>query len=459
MPQTKPIARVPFPGPIVAIAAVCGTAYASASTATGLSVYEHAAMLRADASAYERLAQPDENPFALNAEVLLQTRYMGSTRSEPSAPNPENQTFGFDIPRAQIRLSGNLVNRQVTGYLNFDFGDAEGDRGRGSAPLVPAGNGAPQLRDAYVQYNFEGERSGLYIKAGQFRSAVVTEDAIAPEFQMAVERSVANEFFALGLTQGVALGKVTDRFAWEVSVNDGHAYPGNPEPANTAFNNAFEADWAFSGRLDWKIAGDWARFADFTSWRGSDEGLKIGAGFHVQRQGDTNPDSIPTGFFLGNASEVLVATWSADVQWENDGWALFAGYTGQRVMWEINSNQFTIVNHGLVVQGSMFFTEQAEAFARVDLVQLDSALIGGGAFPTGEDTYYYLTAGVNYYMIPESHAVKLSADVVFTTSTSDTFDIGAGGANSIFYPDPTVTGLLGASDSELLVRGQVQLLF
>lgn len=426
----------------------------------GLSSHQQAALLRADASGYEQLtADQQDGPVSLQASVLLQTRYFVSSRSNPIGNLPENHTYGFDIPRAQIRLSGNLINRQLTGYLNFDFGDAEGDRGRGALPSVASGNGAPQLRDAYVQYNFEGSRSGLYIKAGQFRSAVITEDAIAPEFQLAVERSVANEFFALGLTQGVAVGRINDRFAWEISFNDGHRFPGNPEPANTAFNSGFEADWAISGRFDWKVAGDWARFADFTSWRGSDEGLKIGAGFHVQRSGDTNPNPVPADFFLGNADEVLVATWSADVQWENDGWALFAGYTGQRLMWEIGGNQLTLVQHGLVVQGSVFVSEQLETFARLDLVQIDTALIGPGAFPTSEDTYYYLTAGVNWYMIPESHAVKFSGDVVFTRSNSDTFDIGAGGANSIFYPDPTVTGLLGASDQEILVRAQMQVLF
>ncbi|MEM9373972.1 MAG: hypothetical protein AAGA55_10040, partial [Planctomycetota bacterium] len=306
---------------------------------------------------------------------------------------------------------------------------------------------------------FEGSRAGMYIKAGQFRSAVITEDAIAPEYQLAVERSVANEFFAMGLTQGVALGNVTDRFAWEVSVNDGHGYVGSPEPANTAFNSGFEADWAFSGRFDWKIAGDWARFADFTSWRGADEGLKVGGGLHIQRQGDTNPDSVPADFFNGDASEILIVTWSADVQWENDGWALYAGYTGQRSMTEIGGNQLTLVHHGLVVQGSVFLSEQLEAFGRVDLIQIDTGLIGPDAFPTTQDTYYYITGGINWYMIPESHAVKFTTDVVFTRADSDTFDIGAGGANSIFYPDPTVTGLLGGTDQELLLRSQLQLLF
>jgi len=438
---------------------------ASAATANaGLDdrdAYEYAAMLRAETAEMERLAY-DDGPQLLSAEVLLQTRYFISARNNPSGPNSENHTYGFDIPRAQVRLEGNLINRQLTGHLTFDFGDAEGDRGRGRTPSVAAGNGAPQLRDAYVQYNFEGSREGMYVKVGQFKSSVITEDAIAPEFQLAVERSVSNEFFALGLTQGIALGRVTDRFAWEVSVNDGHRYWGNPEPANAAFNNQFEADWAFSGRFDWKFSGDWARFADFASWRGSDEGIKAGAGFHVQRQGDTNPDQISADFFLFDAQEVLVLNWAADIQWESDGWSVYAGYNGHRIMWEISNNQLTTVQHGLVLQGSVFVSDQIELFGRWDVVQIDSVLLdpsGTNGFPTGEDTYHYYTAGASWYLIPESHAVKFTADVVFTRSNSDTFDIGAGAGNSTFYPDPTVTGLLGGADQELLLRGQMQVLF
>jgi hypothetical protein len=457
--SSRTLSQALLPG---ALLAVSGAPAMAGLEDAGSGVYAHAAMLRAEAAEYQQFDPSEDGPTNLSAEVLLQTRYLFNTRSSPIGPNNENLTVGFDIPRAQVRLSGNLINRQLTGQLTFDFGDAEGDRGRGRLPSVDSGNGSPQLRDAFVQYNFEGSREGMYLKVGQFRSSVITEDAIAPEYQLAVERSVNNEFFALGLTQGIALGRVTDRFAWEVSVNDGHRYWGNPEPANTAFNNAFESDWAFSGRFDWKVAGDWARFADFTSWRGSDEGLKFGAGFHIQRQGDTNPDQIPADFFLFPAQEVLVANWSADMQWENDGWALFVGYNGHRIMWEINNNQLTTVQHGLVIQGSVFVSDQVELFGRLDGVQIDSVLLdpsGVNGFPTGEDTYYYYTVGANWYVIPESHAVKFTADVVFTRSNSDTFDIGAGGQNSTFYPDATVTGLLGGADQEVVLRGQMQILF
>ncbi|MFK7883873.1 MAG: hypothetical protein AB8F26_06795 [Phycisphaerales bacterium] len=429
----------------------------AAASATADDARNLAARLRADAAMKHATAVQNANPASLDVSVLMQTRYLASTRGDPQAPNSEAQTYGFDIPRAQIRLSGNLINRQITGYLNFDFGDAEGDRGRGRAPSVAAGNGSPQLREAYVQYNFSGENEGFYAKVGQFKSAILTEDAIAPEYQIAVERSVSNEFFSLGLTQGVAVGRVTDQFAWEVSFNDGGRYWGNPEPANTAFNSTLEADWAASWRLDWKFAGDWARFADFTSWRGSDEGLRVGGGVHFQSQGGTNPDQIVSDFFQGTAQEVNVLSWALDVQYEGDGWALFAGYHGHRIEWEFGPNRLVVGQHGLVVQGSVFLDDHFEIFGRWDLVQIDGAITRG--FGTSEETYHFYTVGVNWYMIPESHATKFTADVVFTRSNSDTFDIGAGGANSIFYPDASVTGLLGGADQELLVRGQFQVLF
>ena len=167
----------------------------------------------------------------------------------------------------------------------------------------------------------------------------------------AVERSVSNEFFSHGLTQGIAVGRVTDRVAWEVSLNDGSHIPGNPEPANTPFNSTLEADWSASWRLDWKFAGDWARFADFASWRGSDEGLKIGGGLHFQTQGGTTPREITSDFFFGTAQEINALSWAFDVQYEGDGWSLFGAYHGHRLEWEFTPNRLTVSQHGWVIQG------------------------------------------------------------------------------------------------------------
>ena len=429
----------------------------TASTGLASDAHALAAALRADAAIDAAAAAARVEPAPLSASLLLQTRYMFNSRDDSRPPNFQNYTQGFDMPRAELRLRSNIFNSRLTGYLALDFGDAEGDRGRGQNPTTPVGNGAPQLREAYAQYNFEGSADGFYLKVGQFKSSFNTEDAIAPEYQMAVARSVTNEFFNIGLTQGLAVGRVRDRVAWEIALTDGGHILGNPEPANTAFNSGLEADAAVTYRLDWKFAGDWARFADFSSWRGSDEAFRVGFGFHMQHQGETSPADPQPDFLNGAASSVDYIGWTIDAQYESDGWAAFAAYHGQRIDFGYRPLGLVTIQHGFVLQGSYFFDDHIEGFARADWLTIDNDITNG--FGTSQGEYFFLTAGFNYFPIPESHAVKLSFDTTFTPNDSDTLDIGAFGGNSIFFPDPTVTGLLGGATSELLFRAQFQVLF
>ncbi len=426
---------------------------------SGLASDAHAlaAALRADAAMDAAAGATRVEPVPLTASLLLQTRYMFNSRDDSRPPNFQNYTQGFDMPRAELRLQSNIFNKQLTGYLAFDFGDAEGDRGRGQNPSLPAGNGSPQLREAYAQYNFEGSAEGFYLKVGQFKSIFNTEDAIAPEYQLAVARSVTNEFFNLGLTQGIAVGRVRDRVAWEVALTDGAHFWGNPEPANTAFNSGLEADVALTYRFDWKFAGDWSRFADFSSWRGSDEAFRVGFGLHMQTQGQTNPSEIQPDFFNGTAPNVNMLAWTVDAQYESDGWAAFAAYHGHRIDYGYRPLGLITIQHGFVLQGSYFFDDRTEGFARVDWLTIDNEITNG--FGTTQGDFLFLTAGVNYFPIPESHAIKLSFDATYAPNDSDTLDIGAFGGNSAFFPDPTVTGLLGGASGELVFRGQFQVLF
>lgn len=430
------------------IALICGGA-------SGAESRDLAARLRAEAGLHTDLAALSAGPQPLTASMLLQTRYMADFRSERVLPGNDDYTIGFTIPRAEIRLNANVFNEQLLAHISFDFGDAEGDRGRGDEPALEGGTGTAQLRQAYAQYNFEGERQGTYFKAGQWRTTLLTEESIAPEYQLAVERSVANEFFAPGNTQGIAIGRVTDRFAWEASLNDGIRYLGNPDPLNTEYTAAIEADWALSGRFDWKLAGDWTRFQDFTSWRGDDEALRVGGGLHVQRQGDTTPGGNQPDYLLGTTEDVVVWLWTVDAQYESDGWSVFAAYTGNIIEMEFEDVSLRLIQHGWVLQGSYFILDPVELFARYDGLRIDTELVDG--FGTEQEIYHFFTVGLNYYPIPESHAVKVGFDLTAALSTPDTLNAGA--ANSIFLPDPTVTGLLGATDEEWLLRAQLQLVF
>lgn len=414
--------------------------------------------LRAETNAWAR-----DTPVRLSPSLLVQTRYMVSFRKDRSPPlSPlqpgRNDTAGFSIPRAQLRLDANIANEQLLARIAFDFGDAEGRRGRGRPDEgIPGDTGTAQLREAWAQYNFTGEQSGYYLKAGQFRSTLIHEESVAPENQLAVERSVTNELFAPGNTQGIALGFVGADIAWEASFNSGIDFIGMRETANTQFNSPFEADAAVTGRVDWKLAGDWSRFEDFTSWRGDDVAARVGAGVHWQRQGDTNPGSSQPDFLFGDTIDISNLTWTVDGSYESDGWNAFVAYVGHRLEYEYPVQTILLIQHGLVAQAGMFFTDDLEGFARFDATRLDSTLTNG--FGTDEKLHMYLTVGMNWYITPFSHAAKFSFDVTTALRDSDTLDAGSTGSNSIFFPDPSVTGLLGDTSEEWVMRAQLQFLF
>lgn len=441
-----------------AAAIACLPLLAAAAGASG--DRELAALLRAETASMAGAAGlVSIDPIPITASAFFQSRYTISFRNDPGPFGGDGEflrTVGFSIPRAQIRLDANIANEQLLAHVMFDFGDAEGDRGRGDAPTDAGDTGAGQLREAWAQYNFGGEQTGHYLKAGQFRSILLYEEAIRPEYQLAVERSVANEFFAPGNTQGIALGYVGQNLAWEVSFNDGIDFLGSGQTVNTPFNSGFEADYAVTARVDYKLAGAWERFDDFASWRGEDVAARIGAGFHWQNQGDTNPTEPNTPDFLsGDILEINNITWTADASYESDGWHAFFAYTGHRIEWEFSLQTLEVTQHGVVAQGGIFMLDDLEIFGRYDAVMYDNVLVDG--FGTDQDVNHYLTVGLNYYIIPQSHAARFTFDVMTSVNPSNTLDAGV--TNSIFLPDPTVTGLIGGTSEEWLIRAQLQLLF
>lgn len=100
-------------------------------------------------------------------------------------------------------------------------------------------------------------------------------------------------------------------------------------------------------------------------------------------------------------------------------------------------------------------SDDVEVFARYDGFMLDNTLVDG--FGGDQDYYHFLTLGVNWYLIPQSHTAKFSVDFTVTLSESDILDAGVN--NDILFPDPTVTGLLGNTNEEFLLRAQLQFLF
>lgn len=402
----------------------------------------YASQLRSDAETRSSLLGSN-NAANLDIEVMAQFRYMYNDRDELTAGalGDSDVTLGFDTPRTQVRLSGSVTDN-ISGKIVFDFGTAENGRNSGNA------QGTANLLVAQAAWALDDNWTLLL---GQWHNPVLGSENFAPEHTLAADKSFTNEFFNVGYTQGIAAVWANDQFKVIGAISDGAEYITNfGSVSNSAFNGAGENDFGITGRVEWLLEGTWDQFADATSWRGSNYGVKLGLGGHWQTQGDTNP-SDPSGGTIPGFDSRDVGFWTADVQVEGDGWNFFAEYVGHTVDTNATaSSSFT--NHGFIAQGGVFVSDQVELFGRYDVIILDDILTAPGT----DDNFQNITAGVNYYLVPESHAAKFTFDAMFALDESNNIDAIFGGVGS---NDPSATGLLGLSDSEFLLRAQLTLLF
>ncbi len=397
----------------------------------------YASQLREDAFARSSLLGQDNAP-GLDIQVMTQIRYALSQRDEitPSSLGDSETTVGFSVPRAQVRISG-AVTDTISGRVVFDFGGAENGGDQGAAELLVA-----QARWAI--------NDDWALLAGQWHNPVMGSENFAPEHTLAADKSLTNEFFQLGYTQGVAFEHRSDTLRFFGAFSDGGDYITDlGSPANSAYDSAGESDFALSARVDWLVEGTWDQFEDAAAWRGSNNGIKLGAGAHWQMLGTTNP-AAPVGTPAGY-EDTGYALWTADARFEGDGWNAMAEYVGHHVDIQA-ATDIDYTNHGFIVQGGVFVSDQAEVFARYDAILLDDSI----TVPASDDTYQSFTAGVNYYFVPESHAARFTLDAVYSPDESTNLDLlyGGGGAN-----DPDASGFLGLSDSEFMLRAQLTLLF
>ncbi|MEL6329139.1 MAG: hypothetical protein AAFR38_05720 [Planctomycetota bacterium] len=429
--------------------------FAQAQTAASLDLDRaYAAELAADAAQRASAAAADESAgfdiagkdgATLNIGALVQFRYTANFRDEDAAGvgSSGDFTHGFEIPRAQLRFSGNVINDRIRYYIEGDFGE------------VNSAENDFQIEDAWIEYDFAGSLEGVTVRAGQFKLPLIYEELVHPEYSQTVDRSVANEVFSQQRSQGIQFAYTSDAWRAMVAVSDGLATGGS------GFAGA-EADIALTGRFDYKFEGDWDAFNDFSSFQTDEAAYRVGAALHWETWGDTNNAaagglaSAPLGTLSGTTDGQLIA-YTFDAQLEFGGWNFYGAFLGSYVDSDASTAGAAGVGEfndfGVVAQAGYFVTEQVELFARYDGVFVDderAGFSGAGA----EDNFNFVTFGGTYFFVPESHALKFTTDVVISIDeTASLSGAGLGGSSSI-------TGILGqAEEPEIAVRAQLQLVF
>lgn len=359
--------------------------------------------------------------FRLNVSGQIQFRYNMNWRDDdaPDDADPDDPDFadtddfvpGFQTRRTKLEFGGHVFERElyykVVGAFDRDGGDFE-------------------LEDAYVGYDMG---NGWTVQWGQFKLPLLREELVSSKYQLAVDRSVTNEVFNQGRSQGVQAAYEQEDWRAMAAFSDGIG------SANTDLGDPTSADWALTGRFEYKFSGDWSQFRYFSSPQGSDSGLLVGAAAHYESAADTGADGDETDRFI----------YTIDASYVADGWNLFAALVGNDIKdgvsvadggTELFSGDSD--NFGYILQGGIFVAEQIELFGRWDHTFFDDDLA------TGNDELRTITAGMNYYA--HGHAAKFTADVQWLLDEMPFSNTGIGILSS-------------ANEDQIVLRLQFQLLF
>ena len=436
------------------------------------------------------LSSADGN-FSLNVNGQLQTRWVlnNNPGNNDIRGNGEETSWGFQVRRAKVRFQGNVIDPTWTYQINgaFEGPDQQNAFSSQGATLewgagVPSNGGGFQFQEAFIAKELEG---GVTLTFGQFKTPWMREELVDSSQQLAVERSVINEFFNQDRAVGIMASYQEDDWNLALSYNNGQATAVGQSARYTNFSNS-PTDWAFSGRFEWKLSGDWSDFDSFNADNNTEEALMLGVAFMGQKY-NQNAGALAGNFpnaggagvpavFSVNLDGTTVWGITADVSAKFNGFSIFASGVWQNYDPSYEGT-FNVAGGapgplpdnaagdsydpwGIVVQAGYALTSdnngnaEWELFARYEEgnASFENFFTGAGtgataALFTDGGNPSILTIGANYFV---NENVKFTVD--WGINFADQMDL--------FSQEPSNTGWESSDDSDQWVlRAQLQLLF
>ena len=362
-----------------------------------------------------------DNTWKLKINGQIQARWLynkASNQNLLTVPLEDSQ-HGFEQRRTKVKFSGHVLDPSWTFKISQTW----------------SRSGGSNTEDAYIQKKFD---DGSWFKFGQFKQNFLRENIVSSSKQLGVDRSMLDNAFTYGWSQGLELGWKDDDVKLFVQYTDG------PNRSNTAaLGNPTDS---FVARAEFKF-GD-ASFKDFgylTSKAGAKDGFMIGVAYQTY-------DIDGTGTFeYGNANATESDGWTIDASWRGDGWNLF-GYiveaTGK------DSDGVEQDSSGLLIQGGFLANDNLELFAQYEEGEIDNA-----TFTDGSNDMSVFRIGFNYWPYAGKNNIKWTTDIGWAGDS-----IANGGGSGISSADWVSSGNgwrsdSGTNDDQMLIRTQLQLLF
>lgn len=334
-------------------------------------------------------------------------RYMFNQRDD--APG-EDITQGFVNRRVKPAVQGKIKG-DVFGY---------------KLVAVAEPSGGLSFEEFIVDIALGETGSAGSLKIGQFQLPLLRERLVSSSRQLDVDRSLQDGVFGQGYSQAVQWSKSSERHRVYAAVSDGL------RTIDADFWESRESDIALTGRAELRLGeAPFKQFDDFTAFRGDKCGVLLGLAGHWQTGGETGIDTV----------DQELAEVTADVSVEGDGWNVYAAGIWRRSETE-DGPEFD--DFGVLVQGGVFVCPDTEVFIRWDTIVPDGDRTGGN------DPFSTLTAGFNHYVVPRSHALKLTGDVVVFLNDQE-------GSGSIVRESRGFGLLADSEGGQVLVRIQFQI--
>ncbi|MFK7790729.1 MAG: hypothetical protein AB8C95_14705 [Phycisphaeraceae bacterium] len=348
--------------------------------------------------------------FSMNVSGLMQFRYIGNFRGDEAgrtSTSPDDNTEGgFEFRRVELAFSGHIVEPAWKYVVVLATEDGA--------------NGIEQIiaQDLKISYDIDEKWT---VAAGRYFAPLLREELIGPASQP-IALSYMNNELSIGRGEGISLLYNGEDVRTHVYLNDG-AGSGGGGGVNNPF--ADTADFAITGRADFRVSGDWNQWGDFTS--DGEEAIFLGVASHYET-GEPG-DSVA-------ANDYTLLAWTVDGSYEANGLHLYAAVAGEHFN---NTGSADITNYGFVTQAGYRIADTPyEPYVRGEMMFFDSALA------YAEDDVALITVGTNYHI--NSH-VKIAGDLVWALDPIPTDSINAG-----LLAD-------GTKDNQLVLRLQLQLKF
>jgi len=444
------------------------------------------------------ISSPDGN-FKLQMNGQLQTRWAynwlssrdmtaGSTGGAVSGTNNFNtqgvakSAYGFEVRRAKLEFSGHIADpswqyAMSLAYQQFfgtNVAGANGTTTAGGGGVTQGDNGNAAIMGFENLYVKKDLGNGFSVMAGQFKSPFLREWLVSSKYQLAAERSLVNTLFSTGWTQGIQANWNNDMLRVMASYNDG-ANNANLGSISGTSVNGFDAtgassnggvgftQWAFTGRVEAMLSGNWAQFDKLTSMRGEGSGILVGGGINWQRGGQQGTEPYASNTPANANADSESFSWTLDATWQLGGANLYAAWV-MNTAYSLPAGASDINTYGVVIQGGYFITDAVELFARWEWMStahtnagtagLDNVATGDVSTNSPNSAFVNNigTLGANWYM---SKNVKWTTD--FGVSWNPvTFQNGLFGQD-IAGADYRTEGAGGGG--QLVFRTQLQLLF